>query len=98
MGVKKKKKEPNGVLSNLNILVDNGFCKYTQSRVKNIFKALKEQLETDEYEKLYELYVQIDADNPDSVPPVDGESPNHAEFAKYAKSLMHKYAKKSKKA
>ena len=96
--MKKKKKEPNGVLSNLNIILGKGFCAYTQSRVKNVFKALKDQLEPDEYAKLSELYVRIDADNPDSTAPMDGFSPEHEEFAKYVKSLMHKYAKANKKA
>ena len=96
MGVKKKKKEPNSVMTNLNILVNKGFCAQTQSRVKNIFKALKEQLEPEEYEELQKLYVRIDADNPDALPPIKGEAYNHDAFAKYAKSLMHKYAKKGK--
>lgn len=96
MGVKKKKKEPNSVMTNLNILVNKGFCAQTQSRVKNIFKALKDQLEPEEYEELQKLYVRIDADNPDSVDPANGGTYDHEVFAKYAKSLMHKYAKKGK--
>lgn len=93
---KKQKKEPNSVMTNLNILVNKGFCAQKQSRVKNVFKALKEQLEQEEYDKLQELYVTDDVNSPDSVPQVDGTSDACKDFEKYIKSLMHKYAKKGK--
>lgn len=85
----KKKKEPNSVVSNLNIVSAKGFCAYSQSRLKNVFKALEGQLEAEEFEKLSNLYACIDAENPDSL--------EYEEFASYAKTLIHKYAKKVKK-
>ena len=89
MSVKKKKKEPNSVVSNLNIVSARGFCAYSQSRLKNVFKALKEQLEAEEFEKLSNLYSYIDAENPDSL--------EYEEFVSYAKILIRKYAKEAKK-
>ena len=97
MAVKKKKKEPNGVVSNLNMLINKGFCAYTQSRLKNVLKALESQLEPDEYEELKKLYAEIDVENPDAYPVVDGVSYAHEDFAAYVKKLIRKYAKKEKK-
>lgn len=92
MRIKKKKKEPSGVVSNLNMLIDNEFCAYKKSRLKNVLDKLKTQLEPDEHEKLKELYVEIEAGNAD----ICADDSLYEDFAAYVKKLIRKYAKKSK--
>lgn len=82
--MKKKKKEPNSVTTNLNILINKDFCAYPQSRTKNTFKALETQLKPDEFKTLKALYSQIDTENPDT---------DYDDFTAYVKNLIRKYAK-----
>lgn len=86
---KKQKKEPNSVMSNLNILIDKDFCAYAKSRIKNIFKVLKMQLEPEEFAKLEESYAKIN----NSATMLSANEADYEAFTNYVKSLTRKYAK-----
>lgn len=92
MSVKKKKKEPKTVTSNLNMFINKEFHSYPQSRVKNILKALETQLEPSEHEKLNELYEQMHAEDSNAYQTADDVSSEN--FTVYVKKLIHKYAAK----
>lgn len=93
MPVKKKnlkKKEPNSVMTNLNLLINSESCRQPQSRIKNIFKSLKEQLTEDEYQKLFELYSDMNSDDPD----LNDSAEEYGLFSNYVKALTRTYSKK----
>lgn len=94
MSVKKKKKEPSSATSNLNMLIGKRFNTYSKSRIKNIFKSLSEQLETEDFDKLKELYEVIEVDNPDAYIQTDELTKGQAKFESYVKKLMRKYHNK----